>query len=75
MTIVNRRNALLGWMAWQGAKTIAKRKARTAVPGRGDYAGLNKSAIVAIVASVVAAVSGALWFWRKSSDQSAATSE
>jgi hypothetical protein len=75
MTIVNRRNALLGWMAWQGAKTIAKRKARTAVPGRGDYAGLNKSAIVAIVASVVAAVSGALWFWRKSSDQAAATSE
>jgi hypothetical protein len=74
MTIVNRRNALLGWMAWQGAKTIAKRKARAAVPGKGDYVGLNKSAI-AIVASVVAAVAGAAWFWRKSSNQAAAPSD
>jgi hypothetical protein len=75
MTIVNRRNALLGWIAWQGAKTIAKRKARAAVPGKGDYVGLNKSAIVTIVASVVAAVAGAAWFWRKSSNQAAAPSD
>jgi hypothetical protein len=75
MTIVNRRNALLGWMAWQGAKTIAQRKARAAVPGKGDYAGLNKSAIATIVASVVAAAAGAVWFLRKSSDQAPATSE
>lgn len=75
MTIVNRRNALLGWMAWQGAKTIARRKARAAVPGRGSYVGLNKPAIATIVASIAAAVSGAIWFWRKSSDQAAATSD
>ena len=75
MTIVNRRNALLGWMAWQGAKTIAKRKASAAVPGKGEYAGLNKSAIASIAASIAAAVCGALWFWRKKSEQAPATSD
>jgi hypothetical protein len=75
MTIINRRNAVLGWGTWQVAKRIGKRKARTAVPGRGDHAGLNKSAIASIAASVAAAAGGAVWFWRKKSDQAAATSE
>lgn len=72
MTIINRRNAVLGWGTWQVAKRIGKRKARTAVPGRGDHAGLNKSAI----ASIAAVTGGAVWFWRKkSSDEGADTSE
>jgi hypothetical protein len=72
MTIVNRRFAVLGWLTWQGVKTIGRKKARAAVPGPGDHAGLNKSAI----ASIAAAASGAVWFWRKkSSDEGAETSE
>jgi hypothetical protein len=35
------------------------------VPGTGEHAGLNKSAI----ASIFAAIGGALWFWRKKSDE------
>jgi hypothetical protein len=72
MTIVNRRYAVLGWLTWQGVKTIGRKKARAAVPGPGDHAGLNKSAI----ASIAAATGGAVWFWRKkSSDEGAETSE
>jgi ABC-type Co2+ transport system permease subunit len=51
MTIVNRRNAVLGWAVWQVAKRTGKQKARQAVPGRGDYAGLNKSAVATIGAA------------------------
>jgi hypothetical protein len=65
MGIVNRRNAVLGWSVWKMAKRVGKRKARAAVPGTGDHAGLNKSAI----ASMLAAAGGALWFWRKKSDE------
>jgi hypothetical protein len=67
MGIVNRRNAFLGWSVWKLAKRVGKRKAKAAVPGPGEHAGLNKGAI----ASMLAAVGGALWFWRKKSDQTA----
>jgi hypothetical protein len=61
MGIVNRRNAVLGWGVWKVAKRVGKRKARAAVPGPGEHAGLNKSAI----ASIFATLGGALWFWRR----------
>jgi len=64
MGIINRRNAVLGWGVWKVAKRVGKRKARSAVPGSGEHAGLNKSALASL-ASVFAAVGGALWFWRK----------
>jgi hypothetical protein len=66
MAIVNRRNAVLGWTVWKVGKRAAKKKARDAVPGTGAHAGLNKSAI----ASIVAAIGGALLFWRKKSNGS-----
>jgi hypothetical protein len=69
MAIINRRNALLGWAVWTVAKIVARAKARAAVPGSGHHAGLNKSAI----ASIAAAVAGAVWFWRKKSDESVAS--
>jgi len=50
---------------WKIAKRFGKRKAKAAVPGTGEHAGLNKSAI----ASIFAAIGGALWFWRKKSDE------
>jgi hypothetical protein len=67
MAIINRRNAVLGWTVWSAAKWATKQKARTAVPGPGDYAGLNKGAIAAILAFVV----GFLWFWHKQSGDTA----
>ena len=52
MGILNRRNAVLGWAAWQVGKAAAKRKAKTSVksddrrPGKGAIVGAKgKSAI------------------------------
>jgi hypothetical protein len=60
--MLNRRNAVLGWTAWQVGKRVLKRKARDAVPGRvDDSMRPNKSAI----AAALAALGGALYFWRK----------
>jgi hypothetical protein len=39
MSIINRRNAILGWGVWMALKAYAGQKARAAVPGRGDHAG------------------------------------
>jgi hypothetical protein len=64
MSLVNRRYSLLGWIVWQVAKYAGKSKARQAVPGRGDYGGLNKGAI----ASLLLVIGGALWLWRRVSD-------
>jgi hypothetical protein len=70
MGIINRRNAVLGWSVWTVAKKFGKRKVKNAVPGSGGHAGLNKSAF----ASIVAAIGGALWFWRKKSDDTSTSS-
>jgi hypothetical protein len=62
MSILNKRNAILGWSVWQVSKMMAKRKAKEAAPGRVDETRRpNKGAIV----SALAAVGGALWFWRR----------
>jgi hypothetical protein len=62
MSILNKRNAVLGWSVWQVAKRKAKRKAKEATPGRADDARRpNKGAVV----SALAALGGALWFWRR----------
>lgn len=66
MSIINRRNAVLGWGVWQIAKAASKRKAKQALPGKGGHAGLNKGAIAGLGAATVAA----LLFWRKKSDGS-----
>jgi hypothetical protein len=64
MGIINRRNAIFGWSVWQVVKRMGKKKAREAVPGPGEHAGLNKSAI----ATIAAAIGGIVFFWRKKSD-------
>jgi hypothetical protein len=62
MGMLNKRNAVLGWTAWQVGKRVMKRKARDAVPGRvDDTMRPNKSAIAALLATI----GGALVFWRK----------
>jgi hypothetical protein len=60
MSIVNKRNAVLGWSVWQVGKIAAKRKAKQALEvdeGRGRKKG--------VVLSALAAAGGALWFWRR----------
>lgn len=59
MSIVNRRNAILGWGVWKLGKVAAKRKAKQAVQPKDG--GRSKGMIL----SALAAVGGALWFWRR----------
>ena len=59
MSIINRRNAVLGWATWQIGKAAAKQKAKQSVkpgnrrPGKGAIVG------------ALAVVGGAVWFWRR----------
>ena len=59
MSILNRRNAILGWGVWKIGKVAAKRKAKQAVQSPEGRKG--KGAVL----SAVAATGGALWFWRR----------
>ena len=61
MGIVNRRNAVVGWGVLKIGKRVVRQKAKAAVPGPGDHAGLNKSAI----GTILATAGGAFFFWRK----------
>ena len=64
MSIFNRRNAAMGYVSWLVTKRVLKKKAREAVPGTVEGSKRpNKGAI----ATLLAAVGGALWFWRKKS--------
>ena len=66
MTVLNRRNAMIGWAVWKLGKRAMKRKARAAVPAIDtETKRPNKSAAFAAAAAVVA---GALVFWRRSRD-------
>jgi LPXTG-motif cell wall-anchored protein len=58
--IVNKRNALLGWFTWRIGKRVARKKARSAVPAV-EGGRPNKPAI----ATGIAALGGALLFWRR----------
>jgi hypothetical protein len=60
MSVVNRRNALLGWVVWTATKRMAKQKAKSAATSDGSHMP-NKRA----VAAGVAAAGGALWFLKR----------
>lgn len=60
MSIVNRRNAILGWTVWQFSKVAAKRKAKQAFEPAS-----NRRGKAAAVLSGLAATGGALYFWRR----------
>ena len=56
---------MLGWLTWLTAKRVLKKKAKEAVPGTVEGSKRpNKTAI----ASMLATVGGALWFWRRKRD-------
>ena len=57
MSVVNRRNAVIGWGVWKVAKRIVRRKAK---PSDGP----PKKSLAALG---VAALAGALTFWRSRS--------
>jgi hypothetical protein len=59
MSVVNRRNAVLGWGVWQVGKRAAKRKAKQVVKPEDKRPGKRA------VFSALAAAGGALWFWRR----------
>jgi ferric-dicitrate binding protein FerR (iron transport regulator) len=69
--IVNRRNAVLGWAAWQIGKRIARRKAKAAVPAIDSSTRRPNTSAILIA---LAAVAGAVWFWRRRGDDGSAES-
>jgi hypothetical protein len=67
MSIVNRRNAMLGWITWEAGKRIAAQKARAAVQADEGASKKKKGLIL----SLLAAAGAILVFWRhKASDES-----
>ena len=62
MSIVNRRNAILGWATWTVGKRVARRRAKAAVPA--VESGKPNKPAVGLLAGV-AAVGGAFLFWRR----------
>jgi hypothetical protein len=58
MSIVNRRNALVGWIAVKVGKRVVKKKASDSVPS---------ARTGGVAAGALAALGGALFFWRKRS--------
>jgi hypothetical protein len=56
MGIVNKRNAVVGWIVLKLGKRAAKKKAQGAVPGPRTGGA---------VAGTLAALGGVLFFWRK----------
>jgi hypothetical protein len=64
MSIVNRRNAVLGWVVWQAGKRFAKKKAKSAVPSTET---IKRSPKGSALAAAIAAGVGGLMFWRRRS--------
>jgi hypothetical protein len=62
MGIVNKRNAVLGWLTWNVGKRVARRKAKAAVPAI-EGGKPNRPAVS--IAAVLATLGGVLFFWRK----------
>ena len=61
MSIINRRNAILGWAVWTGSKRFATFKAKRAAKSSGNGGRVKKPLLAVSVASLV----GALTFWRR----------
>jgi hypothetical protein len=62
MGIVNKRNALLGWLTWRVGKGIAKKKVKSAVPVKSQSPRRRKPALLA---GIAATIGGAAWLRRK----------
>jgi len=67
MSIINRRNAIFGWLAWNVAKQVGKRQASSRLQGSGN-GHVTRNGISAALAAGIAASVGALIFWRRRRD-------
>ena len=64
MSVFNRRNAALGWVAWAVGKRVLKKKAKDAVPAVDpETKKPNKSAVALLIASAV----GVATVWKRRS--------
>jgi hypothetical protein len=63
VSIVNRRNAVIGWALWKVSKSALKYKAKAAKPTVED--GRPNKSLVAASAAGAAATVGAVAVWRK----------
>jgi hypothetical protein len=72
VSVFNRRNAAVGWVAWAVGKRVLKRKAKDAVPSIDPESKKpNKSAVALLIAGAV----GLATFWRKRSEDELPTEE
>jgi hypothetical protein len=55
MSVINRRNAVMGWAVWNVMKRVSKRKARNATPTV-EGGKRNKSLIAVVLAATGGAV-------------------
>lgn len=62
MGIMNKRNAVLGWLTWTAGKRIAKKKVKGAVPGKSQSSSKRKPALFA---GIAAAIGGAALLKRR----------
>jgi hypothetical protein len=60
MGIVNRRNAIVGWIVIRNRKRVLKEMARTVPPPGSRFAAIVAGAVAGVVG-----IAGALLFWRK----------
>ena len=61
----DRRYAALGWFVWQFAKRYLRKRGKNLVPGAGGGGGAPIPVVLAAVGGVLAAIGGALWFFRR----------
>ncbi len=62
MGIVNKRNAVLGWVTWKVGKGVAKKKAKDAIPHKSQQ---HKRRTPALIAGAAAAAGSVLVLKRK----------
>jgi hypothetical protein len=67
MSMVNRRNALMGWAVWTVGKQVMKQKAKSAVASD-EQGGARRSRVMLALGAVAAATATTLFFWRRKGD-------
>ena len=66
MSIVNRRNAFMGWAVWTVGKQVMKRKAKAAATV--DDGRPRRSRVALGLGAAAAAAATTLFFWRRRGD-------
>ena len=61
MSVINRRNAIVGWIAWAIAKEALRSKSRNVVHRNGS----STRRRLVVPAAIAAAVGGAVFFWKR----------